>query len=78
MTETRDERSKTSLIYEDYRKAVVDQLVTEMGEDWRHVWETASFDMEFEDGLTVDDCITAQIEAMEGDWPYLRQRCRRR
>jgi hypothetical protein len=53
--------------YEAYHKAVVEEGIERTDESMRLFWESASYEMEFVEGESVDDCVTGNIEAMEGE-----------
>lgn len=58
-----DEALKTPE-YKAYEKAIVEEGVKRMGEDWRKFWETMSFEDGFCEDLTVEEEVDGQIDAM--------------
>jgi hypothetical protein len=53
--------------YLEYHKKVVEEGVARTDEAMRTHWEGMSYEMEFVEGESVEDCVTGNIEAMEGD-----------
>ncbi len=51
---------------EQYHKDVVGACVDRSGEHNREFWDGCSYEVEFAEGMTPDECADAQIEAMQG------------
>ena len=51
--------------YKKYHRAVVKELTARTDKSMREFWNMCSYEDSFVEGESVDDCVTAQIEAMD-------------
>jgi hypothetical protein len=58
------EQNKDTMIYEDFKRAVVNRLIEITHESWRKAFESADFSTEYESGETVEDTAQGERDAI--------------